>query len=72
MPEDPSPSGDFEGMLIWGSLTIPQAQWLVPDRDYFALDKDLAKKDFFLRVLCTLNYGWHVLESGGNFSLKRK
>lgn len=29
-----------------GGLTIPQAEWLVPDQDYFALDKHLG--DVFL------------------------
>lgn len=51
----------------------PVPEWPVPDRGYFALDKDLG--DCFLplppkSILFNLNYGWHIFETGGNLKTR--
>lgn len=35
---------------IFRGLIVPQAEWLVPDQGYFALDKDLG--DLFIGKVC--------------------
>lgn len=60
-----------QGMLMWGGLPLPQVEWLVPDGDYFALDKDLG---YFLgegqSMLFNLNFGWCVFGTGGTFKAR--